>query len=91
MLGLQLQTLAGFQEFLQYPLMLLKLELCISNHTTMMLNLTQDLTMFLDFVSQFLIDGRFLPLWFQRRTILCIVINGQRSFQEVSQQVDTHA
>ena len=58
----------------------------------MMLNLTQDFTMLLEFVSQILIDGGFLPLWWrlQLRTFLCKVFVGQNSFQEVSHQVDTH-
>ena len=65
----------------QDPFMFLKLELSISNHITMMLNLTQDLTMLLEFVSQILIDRRLFPFWwYQLCTILGIVFTGENIF-----------
>ena len=56
-----LQDLATIKKFFQNPFMLLKLSLSIFHHTTMMLNLTQDLAMFLKFVSKILIDRRLFP------------------------------
>ena len=86
-----LQDLATILKFLQDPFTFLKLLLCISNHTTMMLNLTQNLTMLLKFVGQILIDRRLFPFWwFQLRTILGKVFTGENVFQQFSHQIDTH-
>ena len=78
--------MATILKFFQNPFMFLELLLCISNHTTMMLNLTQDLAMLLKFVSR-----RLFPFWWlQLCTVLSIVFTGENIFQQFSHQIDTH-